>query len=193
MNLHLTRIILTTLGAYLLGSISFSFLAGKLQRRDLRRSGSGNLGAMNTARILGPAAGILVLALDTGKGFLAVWLAQSVSSPPLAVDLACIAVMLGHNYSLFLKFSGGKGIAVVGGCLLLISPQTMLAELVVAGVVYLFSRDIHVAGIGMIVAFAPLLGFLTYSWRAFILGIILAGLSAIRHKKDFQNLFQQTG
>ncbi|MGB7624481.1 MAG: glycerol-3-phosphate acyltransferase [Terriglobia bacterium] len=181
-------IVLSALIAYLLGSISFSFLVGKIRRRDLRASGSGNLGAMNTGRVLGPLAGLLVLALDLGKGFAAVRLAQELSRSETAVFASCIAVLVGHNYSLFLNFSGGKGLATVGGFLLLISPRTFLAELIVAGVAYGCSRDIHLSALAMILAFAPLLGLFTHSWKYFMLGLVLAGLSAIRHKKEFRQL-----
>lgn len=184
-------VVLSTGLAYFIGSISFSYLAGRWRRHDLRDSGSGNLGAMNTARVLGPLPGAIVLALDMGKGYAAVCTAQRFSSQTLAVFLACLAVMLGHNYSLFLKFTGGKGIAVVGGFLILLSPKTFLAELVVAGVTYLISRDIHVAGIAMIFALAPLLGFFHHSWRYFLLGLALAGLSSLRHKKNFEKLWDR--
>jgi glycerol-3-phosphate acyltransferase PlsY len=107
----------------------------------------------------------------------------------MAVFASCIAVLLGHNYSLFLKFTGGKGLATVGGFLLVISPITLLAELVVAGGTYLFSRDIRHAAVAMIVAFAPLLGLFTHSWKYFMLGVVVAGLSAIRHKKEILQLF----
>ena len=177
--------------AFLIGSISFSYLAGRLKQRDLRDTGSGNLGAMNTARVLGPLSGAIVLALDMGKGFAAVWMARRISPLPMAVFLACLAVMLGHNYSLFLRFTGGKGIAVVGGFLILLSPQTLLAELVVAGVSFLIFRDIHVAGIAMIFAIAPLLGFFHRSWSYFLLGLALAGLSSLRHKKNFAELWDR--
>jgi acyl phosphate:glycerol-3-phosphate acyltransferase len=181
-------IVLTTLLAYLLGSISFSYLAGKISRRDLRVSGSGNLGAMNTARVLGPLTGLLVLVLDLGKGYAAVRWAQEICRSETAVFASCIAVLLGHNYSLFLRFSGGKGLATVGGVLLLISPPALFAELLVAGGTYLISRDVHLAGLAMILAFAPLLGLFTHSWKYFMLGLVIAGLSAIRHKKEIQQL-----
>jgi acyl phosphate:glycerol-3-phosphate acyltransferase len=182
------HLVLSPLLAYLIGSISFSFLLGKIRRRDLRTTGSGNLGAMNTARLLGPVAGFVVLALDMGKGFTAARLAQEISQNEMAVFASCIAVLLGHNYSLFLRFAGGKGLATVGGFLLMISPITFFAELVVAGGTYLFTRDVHQSAVTMIVAFAPFLGLFTHSWKYFMLGLAVAGLSGIRHKKEFKQL-----
>lgn len=182
-------LILTPLLTYLLGSISFSYLIGKAHQHDMRRSGSGNLGAMNAARVLGPVAGLVVLVLDMGKGFLAVWLAQVLTQNQTAVFLACVAVMLGHNFSLFLKFTGGKGIAVAGGFLLLLSPVTFLTELVIGGMVFLITRNIHRAAIAMIFAIAPVLGFLSHSWKFLAMGLILAILSSLRHKKEFKEIF----
>jgi acyl phosphate:glycerol-3-phosphate acyltransferase len=181
-------LILPPLVAYLIGSISFSFLLGKIRQRDLRVSGSGNLGAMNTARILGPVAGFVVLVLDMGKGYAAARLAHEISRNEMAVFASCIAVLLGHNYSLFLKFSGGKGLATVGGLLLMISPITLFAELVVAGGTYLVSKNVHHAAVAMILAFAPLLGLFTHSWKGLMLGLAIAGLSGIRHRKELMQL-----
>ena len=143
---------------------------------------------MNTARILGPVAGFVVLALDMGKGLAAAWLAQEISRSEMAVFASCIAVLLGHNYSLFMKFTGGKGLATVGGFLLIISPITLFAELVVAGGTYRFSKNVHHAAVAMIVAFAPLLGLFTHSWKYFMLGLAIAGLSGLRHKKEIRQL-----
>ncbi len=186
------KIVAITLTAYLLGSVSFSFLAGRWHERDLRDSGSGNLGAINTARVLGPASGVVVLILDMAKGFFAVWVAKHFSSDPTAIFLACFAVMLGHNFSIFLKFSGGKGIAVAGGFLLLISPLTFAAELAVGGISILLSKDMHLAAIVMLIALAPLLGFFGHSWTFFGWGLALAVLSLVRHKRDLLNLWKKT-
>lgn len=185
----LLAMLLTVLGAYLLGSISFSYLTGRVRQQDLRQSGSGNLGAMNTARILGPAAGVVVLMLDLGKGWLTAWFAWKYLGSPAVVYLACIAVLLGHNYSIFMKFRGGKGIATVGGFLLLLSPKTFIAELLVGALVGAFTRDIRRAAIGMILTFSPLLGLLSHSWTLFAFGLVVAFLSALRHQKDFRQLW----
>lgn len=180
---------LTSLLSYLLGSISFSFLFGRILRRDLRTAGSGNLGAVNAGRVLGPAAGILVFALDMGKGFLAAWLSQKISHDQTAVFAACIAVMLGHNYSIFLRFTGGKGIATAGGLLLVLSPKTFIGELVIGGITYLFHHDIHESALAMIFSLPVALGLFTFSWRFFMLGLVISTLSALRHKREVRQLF----
>ncbi|MEK8127417.1 glycerol-3-phosphate 1-O-acyltransferase PlsY [Paenibacillus filicis] len=102
---------------YLLGSISFSFLAGKLLKGiDIRQHGSGNAGATNTLRVLGKGPGITVLVLDMLKGVAAVWLGYLLSGgDPLFLVLAGISVIVGHNWPVFFGFRGGKGIATTIG------------------------------------------------------------------------------
>src|SRR5260370_12014314 len=99
--------------AYLLGSIPFGLPLGKLLGgADVRRAGSGNIGATNVARVAGPLAGILTLAFDTGKGAAAVWLAGRVTNESATwMMIAAFAVLLGHCFPLWLKFKGGKGVA----------------------------------------------------------------------------------
>jgi glycerol-3-phosphate acyltransferase PlsY len=106
--------------AYLLGSIPFGLIAGwALLRRDIRRGGSGHSGATNTLRQAGWGAGVLVLALDLGKGALAEWLALRYgTATPLTPLLAGAAVVVGHCWPVFAGFRGGMGMAPAGGVLL---------------------------------------------------------------------------
>jgi len=105
--------------SYLTGAIPFSYIAGKMLKGvDLRQHGSGNLGASNTFRILGAVPGAVVLLLDIAKGFVPVFvagkLAASYGLPVHWITLACaFAAVFGHMYSVYLRFSGGKGIATV--------------------------------------------------------------------------------
>src|SRR5579883_756886 len=106
---------------YLLGSIPFGLLLAKIfGGSDIRKTGSGNIGATNVARVVGPAAGILTLLLDTAKGAIAVWLArrfaQQLAAPMM---LAGAGALLGHCFPVWLKFKGGKGVATaLGGVVL---------------------------------------------------------------------------
>src|SRR5713101_5177146 len=99
--------------AYLLGSIPFGLLLAKLfAGGDIRKSGSGNIGATNVARVAGPAAGILTLVLDVAKGAAAVWLAgRFTDQSSTAMTLAGVVALLGHCFPMWLKFKGGKGVA----------------------------------------------------------------------------------
>ncbi|RAV18540.1 glycerol-3-phosphate 1-O-acyltransferase PlsY [Paenibacillus contaminans] len=109
--------IVSVLISYLLGSISFSFLAGKwLKGIDIRKHGSGNAGATNTLRVLGKGPAITVLLLDALKGVLAVWIGKWFVPDDLWVIIACgLAAIIGHNWPVYFGFRGGKGIATTIG------------------------------------------------------------------------------
>ena len=107
--------------AYLMGSIPFGYLAGRLRGVDLREHGSKNTGGTNAVRVLGPKYGIPVMVLDVLKGVAAVWLASEVGGVGLEV-IAATAVLLGHTFPVFLGFGGGKGVATGAGTTLALAP-----------------------------------------------------------------------
>src|SRR5258707_14593254 len=110
--------------AYLLGSIPFGLLLAKLfDGGDVRKAGSGNIGATNVARVVGPLAGVLTLTFDTAKGTAAVWLAGRFTGESAAwMMVAAFAVLLGHCFPVWLKFKGGKGVATALGVFLGLCP-----------------------------------------------------------------------
>ncbi len=119
------------LGSYLIGSVPFGYFAGKMQGIDLRECGSHNIGATNAGRVLGKKWGIIVFLADFLKGFLPVLLmAHMLGEDPVAMDAeqagwmlgTIFAVVLGHTYTCFLKFKGGKGVATSAGALFALSP-----------------------------------------------------------------------
>lgn len=117
---------------YALGSVPTAYLAARLLRRqDIRRLGDGNVGAENACKELGPAAGIAVAAVDIGKGALAVGLMKSVGfaeGPALAAGLAAV---VGHNWSMFLQFRGGRGAATSAGALVVaLYPVSLICGLI---------------------------------------------------------------
>src|SRR5258708_31061820 len=119
--------------AYFLGSIPFGLILAKLfAGSDRRKSGSGNIGATNVARVAGPAAGILTLALDVAKGAAAVWLAgRFTEQSSTAMTLAAVAALIGHCFPVWLKFKGGQGVAPALGVFLMLAPLAPLAAVVV--------------------------------------------------------------
>ena len=133
--------ILVGLISYFIGAIPFSFLAVKLiSGKDIRNFGSGNVGSTNAYRIIGKYA-IFPFLFDIAKGFCSVFLISQIGgASPYFKIAAAITVILGHVYSVFLKFEGGKGAATGLGVILALSPLGALTGLVVWGVVLLTSK-----------------------------------------------------
>ena len=141
------------LAAYLLGSIPFGFLLVRIFRKeDIRSKGSGNIGATNVIRSGAKGLGALTFLLDVCKGYLAVllvgYLAARIAVPyGNAVALGAIAAILGHIYTVWLRFKGGKGVATAFGVFLALSPWAALASLAVFAVVFALSRYVSLASI----------------------------------------------
>ncbi len=126
--LRVLRLPLTMAGAYLLGSVPFSYLVARSHGVDLREVGSGNLGAANVWRSCGRTAFVQAVSLDLLKGVVPTLFARyTLRMNPVAVVLVGASAMLGHTYSLFMGFRGGKAVATGGGVLLALSPTAMIA------------------------------------------------------------------
>jgi glycerol-3-phosphate acyltransferase PlsY len=148
--------------AYLLGSIPFGLLLAKLfAGSDIRKSGSGNIGATNVARVAGPGAGILTLALDAAKGSAAVWLAGRFTEQSSTVmTLAGIIALLGHCFPVWLKFKGGKGVATALGVFLVLAPLAAIASLLVFIVVSAAWRYVSLGSVSAAASMPLLMYFL---------------------------------
>jgi glycerol-3-phosphate acyltransferase PlsY len=135
--------------AYLLGSIPFGYLLVKWKTgADVRASGSGNIGATNVTRTMGRAAGLATLALDVGKGYLAVWIAGRLTGGvPLWMSLAAVTVMAGHAYPIWLGFKGGKAVASFYGAFLCLAPPAIISVFVVFVIVVAWTRFISLGSI----------------------------------------------
>ena len=150
--------------SYVSGSIPAAFLAGKWSGVDLREHGSGNLGATNVLRVLGPRIGMLVFAIDIAKGALPVWLL-----PPLTntaghtltwIAVACgVAAILGHIRPVFLGFGkGGKGVATACGVFLALAPLQTLLSLLIFAVVVLTSGYVSLGSLTGAISLPVLIG-----------------------------------
>ena len=150
--------------AYLLGSIPFGLLLTKLfGSGDVRKSGSGNIGATNVARVAGWLPGILTLLLDVAKGAAAVWLAGRVSNESATwMMIAALAALLGHCYPVWLKFRGGKGVATAAGAFLVLCAPALLGSVIVFLLVAFFWRYVSLASISA-AASMPLLIYLLWA------------------------------
>ena len=143
------------LGSYLLGSIPFGYLAGRLQGIDIRQAGSCNVGATNVVRVLGKGYGYPVFALDCSKGFAAVKIAMLMAtgrppewnSPEIFGILAAICSVLVHLYPPWLKFKGGKGVATSAGALLALAPVATLIGVAIWITVFWLTRYVSLASV----------------------------------------------
>jgi glycerol-3-phosphate acyltransferase PlsY len=146
----------TLIAAYLIGSIPFAlFLARRFASVDLRRVGSGNLGAANVLRVSGTSAGVMAMVLDATKGAASVLLAMRVEGGTLAPALAACAAIVGHIYPVWLRFRGGKGVATACGAFAVLAPPAMASAcgVFVAGV--WATRYISVGSVLGAVSLAP--------------------------------------
>ena len=191
--------ILTALGAYLLGSIPFGYLMAKAKGIDIRSVGSGNIGATNAMRVLGKPAGIAVLLLDAAKGFGAVWLVSQLLKDNSGTSIetlrviAGIGAVLGHNYTCWLRFKGGKGIATTAGVYLALAPWALLVGVVVFILALLLTRYVSVGSISAAVAL-PATVWIMAPQNIFLGSVTTAlGVLAIyKHKSNIQRLMAGT-
>jgi acyl phosphate:glycerol-3-phosphate acyltransferase len=143
------------IGSYLLGSIPFGYVAGRLAGIDIRKTGSGNVGATNVVRVLGKRYGYPVFALDLLKGFGAVKISMMMASgkppewnsPEIFGILAAMSSVLGHLYPPWLKFNGGKGVATSAGALLALMPIATLIGVAIWIIVFWLTRYVSLASI----------------------------------------------
>jgi acyl phosphate:glycerol-3-phosphate acyltransferase len=183
--------------AYLVGGIPFSLIVGKVFfRTDLREQGSGNLGATNTFRVLGPTAGIAVLLLDAAKGGAAIALVEVLLRGAgewrtWFLLLVMFAVIAGHVYSPYLRFHGGKGVASAAGALLVLMPKVALILLVVFALVVALTRMVSLASIAVAVLF-PALSYFLYSTdpAAIALTVVAAALVLWRHRTNISRIIR---
>ncbi len=146
--------ILTAIVAFLMGAISAGAIAGRMAGMDLRAHGSGNLGATNAFRVLGPRYGVPVLFVDIAKGAIPVLFVAPLfaAGSPLGATgirtLAAIAAVAGHIWSPFVAFKGGKGVATAAGAFLALSPLATLAAICVWAALTLSTRYFSVGSIG---------------------------------------------
>lgn len=161
---------------YLIGSIPFAYLVVKWRNgKDIRKLGDGNVGAQNVWNTIGPFESILVLTGDCLKGFFAFWLARWLFSQNPPYEIAAIAVVLGHDFSIYLKGYGGKGMAATIGFLVAYNPLATLVGIVMWGLSMLITRHFELsAGIGWATIPLQIWKFYHNSHRAIFAAILLA-------------------
>lgn len=184
--------ILAAATAYLLGSIPFAFLLARRRGIDLRRAGSGNVGASNVLRTSGVSLAMLAMALDGLKGTLAVLIAERVSGIPAAPVAAGLASVLGHVYPVWLRFRGGKGVATAAGAFTLLAPAALGIASAVFVVAVAATRMISVGSVSAAVTLA-ITAALMDSPRLVIAGAVLAAAIIVyRHRENLARLMAGT-
>jgi len=154
--------IFSVLIAYLLGAVPFSHLIARWRvGTNIRERGEGNVGARNVYHVVGPAWGVLASLLDTGKGLAAYLVADRLALSSTAVLICGFAAPLGHNFSPFLRFRGGKGIATTMGFLLGFLPFSTLSGGLLVALVYFLTHDLNkalVLGVPGVILLPPVFG-----------------------------------
>ena len=189
------------IAAYLLGSIPTGFLVAKAKGIDIRTVGSKNMGATNVFRTLGKGPGIFVLLVDALKGYVAVaWVADALlrllgwenSNPQTTHLIAGIAAVLGHNYTCWLWFKGGKGIATTAGVYFALAPLSVSIALGVWIILFAVTRYVSLASIAAAVALAVAVWLTqTNLWLGGVTTALCA-MAVIKHKANIQRLIAGT-
>lgn len=210
----LLTLTITLMSCYLIGSIPTAYIFGRIFKGiDIRKEGSGNVGATNVYRVAGKLPGLLVLLLDVLKGYVCTTFVPAsfgipppklffslpfnlgeiaffdVSPPPLYISLLFgLAAILGHNWSVFLRFKGGKGIATSTGVLLALMPQVLYICLAVWVVIFVLTRYVSLASILASIALPIIILVLNMDTKHIIFGITLCILSSYKHKSNIRRL-----
>jgi len=198
-------ILLCAAGGYVSGATPFGYLAGKLKGMDIRQHGSGNIGATNVIRVMGKGIGIPVFILDLLKGWLPVWLAKAwlVTLPEGAALVSTgavvtgLAAVLGHMFTFWLGFKGGKGVATTTGVLLGIAPIAMLGGLAVWLAFFFTMRYVSLAsmmaGVGVAVTMLIQMS-RSGQWDMVMLGfgLLIMLLVIVRHRANIQRILAGT-
>lgn len=186
------KLILILAASYFTGSIPFGLIAGKIKGIDITKTGSGNIGATNVLRTLGPTAGGIVFVCDFLKGTIPVLAASALLNDPLKIILCGIFAIAGHMYSPFVKFKGGKGVATTLGVLLGIAPLIFLLTAIIMIIIIAATRYVSLGSIVGAVSFS-LFMFLSKQPLAYTFSSLLICLLIIyKHIPNIKRLIDGT-
>ncbi|NLY72877.1 MAG: glycerol-3-phosphate 1-O-acyltransferase PlsY [Tissierellia bacterium] len=184
------RIFISLLVGYSLGAIPIAYIIGKVQKGiDLREHGSGNLGATNVLRNLGLVSFIICAAFDILKSYLAFRLIGNFFGDNLGI-LAGFAAVLGHCYSPFMNFKGGKGVATSGGLILAFDIRLLIVSALILLIVLLITRRMSLASISVALAFPFIYYYFLGFDNLFFGAILLAGFVIFKHKDNIKRLLK---
>lgn len=184
--------LLVVLAGFLLGSIPFPYLLTRRRGVDLRRVGSGNVGAANVLRVSSPATAATVLALDAIKGSVAVWLAAALTRQSSVAVCAGLAAIAGHVYPPWLGFRGGKGMATTAGVFALLAPAATVLSATLFIALVAASRVVSVGSLGALVALPPLAAWFGASPLVVAGACVAAVFVGFRHRSNMRRLWLGT-
>ncbi|HEY8542532.1 MAG TPA: glycerol-3-phosphate 1-O-acyltransferase PlsY [Pseudothermotoga sp.] len=183
--------LLVGLICYLCGSIPFSYLLPKLKKVDVRNVGSGNVGGTNALRAAGPIIGVASMILDGVKSFVPILITSKIfNQNPYYVGVAAICAVLGHDFPIFLKFKGGKGVASTTGAFFALVPVSGFVFLASWLSIILWTKYVSLGSIiGMYIA-----SLVTYFFNKdfAVLFLLLATLSTLRHADNIERLMKHS-
>lgn len=189
-------LVLSLLISYLIGSMPTSYILGKALRGiDIRQFGSGNVGATNVYRVVGKLPSILVLIIDIAKGLICVTLIAnlflrlgiSINSESYRLALG-LAAVIGHDWTVFLKFKGGKGVATSSGVLIGIAPKIFLLGLFIWICVFLWKRYVSLASITSVVSVPIFFSVLSYPVSYVIFSSLICAITVYKHLPNVKRL-----
>ncbi|HHE37053.1 MAG TPA: glycerol-3-phosphate 1-O-acyltransferase [Candidatus Cloacimonetes bacterium] len=194
------NLLISIISAYLLGSIPTSYLMGKMLKGiDIRKFGSGNVGATNALRVLGTKIGIITLVIDILKGFFAVLIGKILipEFSDLILIIIGIAAIIGHIFTIFLKFKGGKGVATSAGVFIALTPIPLVIALFVFIITVWISKYVSLGSIlaSLTLFMVELIINLNNSFieiEKLVMVFVIASFIIIKHKSNLQRLLSGT-
>ena len=176
--------------AYLVGSIPNALWIGKMFKNiDVREFGSGNVGATKATRVLGWKLGVMVLIFDAFKGMIFIIIARKFGLSDIYVVLIGLAAILGHSYSIYLKFKGGKAVATSLGVMLVLIPKVVMILIIVFLLIVIISGYVSLASIS-VAGLLPILSYIMYNNIIALLSLVVGILVIWRHKSNIKNLLE---
>ncbi|MBL7070963.1 MAG: glycerol-3-phosphate 1-O-acyltransferase PlsY [Candidatus Omnitrophica bacterium] len=181
--------------AYILGSIPTSYLMGKIKGIDVRKAGSGNVGATNVLRTVGKLPALITLIVDILKGVLAVTFIATYFYNDNAIitiemyrTLLGLCAVCGHNWSFFLKFKGGKGVATSCGVLGILMPKAMIAAVIIFFITLAFTKYVSLASLHLVVALPVVAALMGDRLENVLLAITICIIISYKHKSNIKRL-----
>jgi len=178
---------------YLVASIPFGYIVGKIFGKDITKEGSGNIGATNVTRTIGKKAGVLVLILDMLKGFIPVFVAKNyLFFDDRFVALIAVTAVVGHCYSVFMKFRGGKGVATGIGVLLALSPKVALIVIILWIGIFLTTGYVSLASV--ISAFMSwiMMNYIVENYYYTLAALLASFVIIYKHSSNIERLIKGT-